>query len=136
MAATSERAKVARAISFELERFERSDGRLELSGRWFGVRGLRFVRPTLTLGFDDGSSSRAHADLEHKPWAPADGEPWKAAFPFGDDGTVLDAELAVAPGIEIPLPAPGEALPDADPIAAVPAPSQPSRGRKIGRAHV
>jgi tetratricopeptide (TPR) repeat protein len=119
MAATSEPTRVVPGtVSFELERFERSDGRLELSGRWFGVRGMRFIRPTLTLSIDDGTSSRALADLEHKPWEPADGETWEAAFPCGEDTNVLDAELAVAPGITIPLPAPGDELPDSDPISA------------------
>ncbi len=128
MAATSERARVAPGpISFELDRFEHVDGRLELSGRWFGIRGLRFVRPTLVLGFGDGSSSRALADLEHKPWAPFDGEQWIAAFPASEETKVLDAELDVAPGVAIRLPAPGEGLPDADPIAVVPAASAPPR---------
>ena len=37
------------SIFFELDRFEFTDGdRIALSGRWFGVRGRRFVRPTLT----------------------------------------------------------------------------------------
>src|SRR5438552_7706966 len=100
MAATGERARVVPGpISFELERFERVDGRLQLDGRWFGVRGLRFVRPTLTIVFGDGTSSRALADLEHKPWAPFDGEEWTAAFPAAEEIKVLDAELAVAPGI-------------------------------------
>lgn len=131
MAATSEPARVARAtISFELERFEWSGGRLELGGRWFGVRGMRFVRPTLTLGFADGSSSRALADLEHKPWEPLDGERWQAAFACAEDVAVLDAELAVAPGIAVPLPAPGEELPDGDPIAALPTRSESKSGRK------
>lgn len=127
MAAASERATVAPGrISFELERFERVDGRLELRGRWFAVRGMRFVRPTLTLTFEDGSRSRALADLEHKPWAPSDGELWQAAFPCPAPVAVLDAELAVAPGIALPLPAPGDALPDADPIAVLPpAPAEP-----------
>lgn len=121
MAATSERAAVAPStISFELERFERVDGRLELRGRWYGVRGLRFMRPTLTLAFDDGSTARALADLEHKPWAPFDGEPWQAAFASPAQDGALDAELAVSPGIAIPLPAPGDGLPDADPIAVLP----------------
>src|SRR5947209_8157997 len=133
MAATSEPAKVARStVSFELERFERTDGRLELSGRWFGVRGMRFMRPTVTLGFGDGSASRLLADLEHKPWAPEDGERWEAAFPCGEDVVVLDAELAVAPGIAIPLPAPGEELPDSDPVAALP--RTPSSGSRRKRA--
>src|SRR5438270_338285 len=130
MGATSEPTRLLPGtVSFELERFERSDGRLELSGRWFGVRGMRFVRPTLILSFEDSTSSRALADLEHKPWAPLDGERWEAAFPCGEDAGVLDAELAVAPGIAIPLPAPGEALPDSDAIAAAPRDSPPRRPR-------
>ena len=130
MAATSEPAKAARGtVSFELERFERADGRLELSGRWFGVRGMRFVRPTITLGLGDGSASRLLADLEHKPWAPEDGERWEAAFPCAEDVAVLDAELAVAPGIAIPLPAPGEELPDSDLLAALPR-TPPSESRR------
>lgn len=139
MAATGERAKVAPGtVSFELERFERTDGRLELSGRWFGVRGLRFVRPTLTLGRGDGSSSRALADLEHKPWAPYDGVAWQATFPCDDNFSILDAELAVSSGIVIPLPAPGEALPDEDPIAVLPpaselSPAPTSAGRRRKR---
>jgi len=132
MAATSGPAKAAHGtVSFELERFERADGRLELSGRWFGVRGMRFVRPTLTLGFGDGTASRLLADLEHKPWAPEAGEPWEAAFPCGEDIAVLDAELAVAPGIAIPLPAPGDELPETHLPAAVPsAPSTKGRRRR------
>jgi hypothetical protein len=136
MAAASERATVAPSrISFELERFERVDERLELRGRWYGVRGLRFVRPTLTLVYDDRSTSRALADLEHKPWAPFDGELWEAAFPCPADIGALDAELAVAPGIAIPLPAPGDELPDADPIAALPpAAAEPRQNRASGPA--
>jgi hypothetical protein len=97
-------------IFFELDRFELADGRrLELSGRWFGVRGRRFVRPTLTLLSED-ARSRSLADLEHKPWSAEDGEPWTAAFPCDPAGVeVLEAELAVAPDIAVTLPPPGDA---------------------------
>jgi hypothetical protein len=81
------------------------DGRVEVTGRWFGVRGRRFVRPTLTLTFSpDGAERRWLADLDHKPWAAEDGEPWMAAFPV--DVTLDSAaaiELSVAPDIEISL---------------------------------
>jgi len=84
------------------------DGRVEVSGRWFGVRGRRFVRPALMLTLGDGAPERrCLAELEHKPWAAQDGEPWMAAFPVDVD---LDAastiELSVAPDIEITLRSP------------------------------
>jgi hypothetical protein len=93
-------------VSFELDRFGSADERLEVTGRWFGVRGRRFVRPTLTL-FTDQGAFRALADLEHKPWEPAEGGRWEAAFPWDSDAEVLEAELAVAPDVTIALPAPG-----------------------------
>ena len=35
---------------FELDRFQwAGEDRLEVEGRWFGVRGRRFVRPVLTV---------------------------------------------------------------------------------------
>ena len=37
-------------VTFEVERFDWvDDARLEVLGRWSGVRGLRFVRPVLTV---------------------------------------------------------------------------------------
>jgi hypothetical protein len=97
-------------IAFELERFEfKGDDRVEISGRWFGVRGRRFIRPTLTV-VTDGRGARALADLEHKPWAPEDGKLWQAAFACELAGAkALEAELNVAPDITITLPAPGGA---------------------------
>ncbi len=94
-------------VSFELERLAFDDQRrLVVSGRWFGVRGRRFVRPTLTLTMRaDGAEQRALADLEHKPWAADEGDPWLAAFPL--DAELKDAaqlELAVAPDIAVELP--------------------------------
>ena len=38
------------SIAFAAERFHwPAPDRLELTGRWTGVRGIRFVRPTLVL---------------------------------------------------------------------------------------
>ena len=97
---------LAGQIVFELERFERDGDRLALTGRWFGVRGRRFVRPTLTsVGGPD--RSRLLADLEHKPWATEDGESWEAAFPWAEDDRTVRFELSVAPDITIQLPSPG-----------------------------
>src|SRR4051794_36846945 len=74
-------ASATGAAVFDVERFEwASPEQLELHGRWYGVRGLRFVRPTLMLRAE-GVSRRLLATLEHKPWAALDGEPWVAAFP-------------------------------------------------------
>lgn len=110
----------AGTIFFELDRFELGEGdRLELSGRWFGVRGRRFMRPTLTP-VPNGDRVRALADLEHKPWAAEDGEPWEAAFPWREEVEVLEAELSVAPDITIRLPAPGSELDRAQRLAALP----------------
>ena len=37
-------------VDFELERFERTQpDRVEIVGRWYGLRGRRFVRPVLNL---------------------------------------------------------------------------------------
>src|ERR1700759_1197852 len=97
-------------IAFELERYEfKGDDRVEISGRWSGVRGRRFMRPTLTV-MTGGRGSRALADLEHKPWAPEEGKLWMAAFSCTvEDATALEAELNVAPDITITLPAPADA---------------------------
>lgn len=93
-------------ISFDVDRLSvGSAGRLEVTGRWYGVRGRRFMRPTLTLTLKaDGGERRVLADLEHKPWAAQDGDAWLAAFPF--DGELEAAErieLAVAPDIMVEL---------------------------------
>jgi hypothetical protein len=119
MAKAPEPAVTADDIFFELERFEPSDGRLTLSGRWFGVRGRRFVRPTLTLAVA-GERMRALADLDGKPWAAEDGEPWQASFPWEKTGRVEEPELSVAPDITILLPAPGARNPRARRLAAEP----------------
>src|SRR5919199_797306 len=57
----------AGAQTFEVVRFAWSaPDRLELEGRWFGVRGVRFVRPTLVLVAGE-EHRRALALLEHNP---------------------------------------------------------------------
>jgi hypothetical protein len=104
-------------VVFELERLEQSEGLLELSGRWFGVRGRRFVRPTLTM-VTRGRPQRLLADLRHKPWPAEDGAEWIAAFRWdGDPAELGDIELNVAPDISIVLTGSGEGTADA-PVAA------------------
>jgi hypothetical protein len=89
----------AHGVGFQLEEVDVAEGRVQITGTWSGVRGLRFVRPTLIV---DGRE--VLADLEHKPWAAGDGEAWTAAFPWnGDELSVEDAVLAVAPSIVVPL---------------------------------
>jgi hypothetical protein len=94
-------------VAFEVERFEWADGdRLEVAGRWYGLRGHRFVRPALVVQAGD-EQRRMLALLEHKPWAADDGEEWIAAFPW--EGAPLEltaAELEVAPSIAVDLPIP------------------------------
>ena len=105
------RAATTAEIYFELDRFEPTEDGLcvELSGRWFGVRGRRFVRPTLTM-LVGGVRRRLLADLEHKPWAAEDGSSWIASFPWELAGEpVSELELGVAPDLEIGLPVPGSA---------------------------
>jgi hypothetical protein len=91
--------------SFEVERFELAgDACLEVRGRWFGVRGRRFMRPTLTA-VAGGREQRLLAVLDHKPWIAEEGETWLAAFPCSTDpASLLQAELTVAPDVTVPLP--------------------------------
>jgi hypothetical protein len=99
-------------ICFELEQLEvRDDSRLALRGRWYGVRGRRFMRPALTFRTAAGRT-RLLADLEHKPWPADEAEPWVAFFPWDPAvGSVSDVELSVAPDISVALPAPGADVP-------------------------
>jgi DNA repair exonuclease SbcCD ATPase subunit len=94
-------------VAFDVERFELSGGeRFEVGGRWFGVRGRRFIRPSLTL-IADGFETRLLADLAHKPWAAEDGELWEAAFPSTDGwADAQEAELNVGPGLTVGLAVP------------------------------
>jgi hypothetical protein len=105
---TSAPSPVAPGVAFEVERFEwTSPERLELVGRWSGLRGHRFLRPTLDAEVG-GERRRMLADLEHKPWAPEEGQDWIAAFTWrGDPGSFDEAELTVSPELAVQLPAPG-----------------------------
>ena len=91
-------------VAFQLDRFEQTgDDRLEIAGRWYGVRGLRFVRPSLTVQTKDGERNLL-ALLEHKPWAVEEGESWIAAFPWeGESPDPGMTELAVAPSVVVAL---------------------------------
>ncbi|MEN3279826.1 MAG: hypothetical protein V7607_966 [Solirubrobacteraceae bacterium] len=96
-------------VAFEVDHFEWIDDRLEVSGRWYGLRGHRFVRPSLTVEVDEDGDDRRRmlADLEHKPWAADDGTDWIAAFPWdGEPVELARAELAVAPTLAVDLPIP------------------------------
>ena len=94
-------------VTFEVERFGWvADDRIELAGRWFGLRGHRFLRPTLDVEVD-GHHRRLLALLEHKPWAADDGDEWVAAFNWqGEPVHLPGAELAVGPDLTVELPAP------------------------------
>jgi hypothetical protein len=109
--------------SFDVERFERADDAcIEVRGRWSGVRGRRFMRPTLTA-VAGGREQRILAVLDHKPWIAEDGEIWRAAFPCETDPASLrDAELTVAPGVTVPL-----APPSAGPRSRSPRTAAPER---------
>jgi hypothetical protein len=98
---------VSEEVVFEVDGFEwTADDRLEVTGRWYGLRGHRFVRPVLIADAADGPR-RMLAVLDHKPWAADDGEPWIAAFPWdGEPVEVAGAELAVAPSLAVDLPPP------------------------------
>jgi len=129
---SSAAAPVVPGVGFEVDRFEWTpDNRIELTGRWFGLRGHRFLRPTLDVEVA-GERRRMLADLEHKPWAPEEGEPWTAAFTWrGEPAHFENAELTVAPDLAIQLPQPdnpreqtvaveeGERLPARPPRTAV-----------------
>ena len=105
---TSTPNPVTPGVAFEVARFEwTSRDRLELVGRWSGLRGHRFLRPTLDV-LVNGERRRMLADLEHKPWAPEDGHDWVAAFIWrGEPANFDDAELTVSPDVAVQLPAPG-----------------------------
>jgi len=92
--------------TFEVERLAFTEpGKLFVSGRWSGVRGRRFVRPSLTLVLrSDGARRRALAELEQQPWAAEDGELWIASFAVEVEFEDLaEIELSVAPDISVEL---------------------------------
>lgn len=91
----------------EIERFEwATPERIEIVGYWSGLRGRRFVRPTLVLK-GEGAPRRLLALLEHKPWPANEGEEWVAAFAWqGEVSKFESAELNVGSGIDLDLPSP------------------------------
>jgi hypothetical protein len=127
---SSSEATALPSVTFEVERFEwASDGRLEVVGRWFGLRGHRFLRPTLDVEVA-GERRRMLAVLEHKPWAAEDGEEWVAAFAWRGERLKLDdAELTVSPDLAVQLPLPDGSADDsaAAPTAAAAGERRPAR---------
>ena len=117
---SSSAAPALPSVTFEVERFEwSSDDRLEVVGRWFGLRGHRFLRPTLDVQVA-GERRRMLAVLEHKPWAAEEGEEWVAAFAWtGERAKLEDAELTVSPDLAVQLPLPDVSVDDsgAEPVA-------------------
>ena len=100
-------------VTFEVERVGwPSPDRLEVVGRWFGVRGRRFIRPTLNVEAD-GVPRRLLAVLDHKPWAVEDGEQWTAAFAWaGEPVDLTGAELTVGTDVAVELGRPSGPRPD------------------------
>ena len=96
-------------VAFEVERLGwPTPDRLEVVGRWYGVRGRRFIRPTLNVEVD-GEPRRLLAVLDHKPWAVEDGQAWTAAFEWrGEPASLASAELTVGPDIAVELAHAGE----------------------------
>ena len=91
----------------EVSRFEwATPERIEIEGVWSGLRGRRFIRPTLALK-GETEPRRLLALLEHKPWTANDGEHWVAAFAWRGEVTKFDsADLNVGSGIDVELPPP------------------------------
>ena len=62
------------------------------------------MRPALIVTAADGDERRVLADLEGKPWAAQDGEPWHVSFALASDLDQARAvELSVAPDITVAL---------------------------------
>jgi hypothetical protein len=122
-------ADVLPGVTFKVERFEwTADDRLALVGRWFGLRGHRFLRPTLDVDVS-GERRRMLADLEHKPWAAEEGEEWIAEFRWrGEPVHFQDAELTVSPDLAVQLPQPANGVAEAaEPALGDRVPARPPR---------
>ncbi|HWK27813.1 MAG TPA: hypothetical protein VNS09_14715 [Solirubrobacter sp.] len=88
----------ASEVSFELERFEwTADDRLEVVGRWNGVRGRRVARPALTI---ESGGRRRRVSGTH-----LSDDPWSAAFPWSG-GEITGAELELGRTLVVELPPP------------------------------
>jgi cell division protein FtsB len=88
-------------VQFALDGFDVAEGRVVVTGRWYGVTGRRFVRPVLQVE----GRRRLIAVLDHKPWAAEEGAAWLAAF--AHDGHVGPSRLQVAPDIAVEIPPAG-----------------------------
>ena len=111
-----------------------ASGRVEVVGRWFGVRGRRFVRPALTLGRKDGEV-RALADLDDKPWAAEDGEVWRAVFSVESElDEAREIELTVAPDIVVALRRKGRKLAAPGATLAAAQAARPARATSEAKA--
>jgi predicted nucleic acid-binding Zn-ribbon protein len=93
-----------RDLTFQLERFEWvAGGRLELAGRWEGLRGRRLAQPALSFEAD-GERHRLRAQPGGQLRA---GEAWTATFAWtGDAVTIERAELEIGRSLVVDLPAP------------------------------
>src|SRR5918997_2555271 len=91
-------------VSFELERFEwTADDRLEVVGRWNGVRGRRIARPALTV--DAGGRRQRVSGTQLSNGGPD--EPWRASFDWdASRGDVAGAELEIGRSLVVELPPP------------------------------
>jgi hypothetical protein len=110
--ATSPKSAEVRGVAFALDSFDLTDGRLVVTGRWYGVNGRRFMRPVLQTP----GQRRLIAVLDHKPWVPEEGRQWLAAFLH--EGEVGPSRLQVAPDIAVELPAAGPEAGDGVPRPA------------------
>jgi hypothetical protein len=91
-------------VSFELERFEwTADDRLEVVGRWIGVRGRRVSRPALTVDAGGRRHRVSGATVSN-------GDPeasWRASFAWSSArGEIAGAELEVGRSLVVELPPP------------------------------
>ena len=96
-----------RELSFELERFEWvADDRLEVSGRWTGLKGRRLSRPVLSVE-TDGRRRRLTALPGGQLSAKGGDEPWRATFAWSHGPADIEsAELEVGRNVVVDLPAP------------------------------
>lgn len=99
MASAARSTSPSTSARFAVEDLRVRDGELRVRGRWSGIRGLRFLRPTLIV-----EGRQVLATLEHKPWAPREDVDWVVAFPWdGDAKAAAGASMEVAPSVIVPL---------------------------------
>ena len=132
MAGASQSVSPRAGVVFDVERAVVEGDQFVVRGRWSGVRGMRFMRPTLVIG-----GRPLLATLEHKPWAP-ESDPWVAAFPWpGGKADLKTMALAVAPSITVALvpggKVPAEKAAAKKPAAAKPEPAQDGDRKRLDR---